>query len=88
LYMASAAATQTDPLYSATNDVKFDNGTRVYCKEGWGNRHGRFYSPNTLIERLVTRYSDQFQFNVFRLRNHNALPQGVYLRLFLVCVRR
>jgi SAM-dependent methyltransferase len=88
LYMAMVDAAQTDPLYSAANDVQFDEGCVVYCKEGWGNRHGRFYSPKSLVHRLIERYDDQFEFNIFRLRNYADLSQGVYLRLFMTCVKR
>lgn len=88
LYMSTVDATQTDPLYSAATDIPFDKGCVVYCKEGWGNRHGRFYSPKSLTKRLIARHRARLRFDVFRLRNHGDLPQGIYLRLFMTCVRR
>ncbi|MEZ5363106.1 MAG: class I SAM-dependent methyltransferase [Bryobacterales bacterium] len=51
LYVFREAAAQTDPRYSVSVDVEFDEGVPLYCAEGWGNRHGRFYSPETLVER-------------------------------------
>jgi len=37
----------TDPTYSATLDIPFDREAKIYCADGWKNRHGRFYSPET-----------------------------------------
>jgi SAM-dependent methyltransferase len=88
LYMAEHEVTQTDPLCSAATDVTFDAGCVVCCKPGWGNRHGRYYSPRSLLRRLVEPNRPMLDFTVYRLRNRGELPAGIYLRLFMVCERR
>ena len=87
LYMSPIDAVQTDPLYSAASDVRFDNAAVVYCAEGWRNRHGRFYSPDSLLRRVIAPHGG-LAFTIFRLRNRADLPAGIYLRLFMTCVKR
>ncbi|HRC72577.1 MAG TPA: methyltransferase domain-containing protein [Candidatus Competibacter sp.] len=87
LYMAATESVQTDPLYSVAADVKFDEHCTVYCKEGWGNRHGRFYSVKSLIQRLINPCKE-LDFQIFRLRNYPDLPHGIYLRLFMICIKK
>lgn len=88
LYMSDHEATQTDPLCSAAADVPFDAGCVVHCKAGWGNRHGRFYSAESLLRRIVEPNRAVLDFKVLRLRNRAELPSGIYLRQAMVCTRR
>jgi hypothetical protein len=50
---------------SLTADVPFDADTVIYCAEGWGNRHGRFYSPSTFKRKIVDRFRDVLAFHFF-----------------------
>lgn len=86
LYVFPEAAVQTDPTYSIAVDVAFDRDAAVYCAEGWGNRHGRFYSPATLAERLLKNQA--FSFRVLHLTGTERIGAEVYARYALLAERR
>ena len=83
LYFYSEPACQTDPVYSVAGNVCFDEGTTIYCAENWGNRHGRFYSPQTLMDRLI-RENPELSFNVYFIKNPEIISGGVYCRYMLI----
>jgi hypothetical protein len=83
LYMFREAAVQTDPTYSAVLDIPFDSGVPIYCAEGWKNRHGRWYSAETLRSRIVNQCS-QMKFAVYRLHNTEGIHRSIYARFCLV----
>ena len=86
LYVFPEAAVQTDPTYSIAVDVAFDRDAVVYCAKDWGNRHGRFYSPKTLAERLLKNQA--FSFRVLHLTGTERIGPDVYARYALVAERR
>jgi hypothetical protein len=86
LYLYIKASCQTDPQFSIPGNVTFDDEIDIYCAKDWGNRHGRFYSVNTLIERLV-KPNKMMRFEIYLLKNPEAVDQSVYCRFFLVGVR-
>jgi SAM-dependent methyltransferase len=88
LYMNSEAAVQTDPVYSAQADVPFDEGVAIQCQKDWRNRHGRFYSPESLDSRLLAALRESFDVVVKRIENHEAIEGHVYLRFALFCRRK
>lgn len=59
-YIFTEPVTQTDPTVSVPAKVLFDKGTTLYCAEGWGNRHGRFYSPQSFLERIINPLKNKF----------------------------
>jgi SAM-dependent methyltransferase len=71
LYLWVEPAALTDPSISATTDVRFDPEATVYCAKGWNNRHGRFYSAETLKRRILSQAG--FRFTVFRLTGYEPL---------------
>jgi SAM-dependent methyltransferase len=88
LYLYPELAAQTDPRYSATCDVPFDAGATVFCADGWGNRHGRFYDAAALQTRLLAPFRDIFDFTLFRLHNTAAISPAIYARWALLAERR
>lgn len=86
LYLFTEAAIQTDPRYSAACDVPFDSEAAIFCAKDWGNRHGRFYSADSLARRILAPFSGVFRFTVYRIANPEVLP-GVYARWILLAVR-
>ena len=82
--MSAHPAVQTDPVYSASADVNFDPDATVYCARGWGNRHGRFYSPSTLLSRIMLRTQEAFRFTVRRLTNTASISPSLYAKFALV----
>jgi SAM-dependent methyltransferase len=87
LYMFPEPVTQTDPVYSAQADVPFDAGT-IYCAKDWRNRHGRFYSPETLRERVLGPLQAVFDCTVKVITNWQQISDHTYLRFALFCRRR
>jgi SAM-dependent methyltransferase len=87
LYMSARHANQTDPEVSAGSDVRFDAGARLYLARGWRNRFGRFYSAESLVDRVVTPSLGAFQFEVVHLANASAVDPGIYARLALLATR-
>lgn len=83
LYIFREHAIQTDPTYSACLEIPFDQDATIYCAMGWCNRHGRFYSPETLRSRVITS-CPQMRFVIYRISNAEALDASIYARFVLV----
>ena len=83
LYLYHEHACQTDPKYSIPGDVHFDNDAVIYCANGWGNRHGRFYSPKSLVERLINP-NKKIKFQVLILENMEEINPSIYCKFILV----
>jgi hypothetical protein len=79
-YLFNQEATQTDPLVSVPAKVKFDDNSAIYCAEGWGNRHGRFYSPQSFLERIVNPMKGKLDFKLYYLENAADVHKSVYAR--------
>jgi len=88
LYMFTKPANQTDPTVSVPAGVEFDRDVAVYCAKGWVNRFARFYSVESLIERLLDPSAAAFTFTVFKIMNADVLDRNIYARWALVGVRR
>lgn len=86
-YVFTEAATQTDPTVSVSSNVVFDRGTTIYCAEGWGNKHGRFYSPKSLIERIIMPFEGKFKFDFYYLKNVAEVDPSVYARFAFTATR-
>lgn len=86
-YIYEEAATQTDPTVSVPAGVVFDKDTIIYCAEGWANRHGRFYSPNSFFERIIKPLENKFKFNFYYLKNASNLDSSVYARFAFTATR-
>ncbi|OBZ34279.1 class I SAM-dependent methyltransferase [Methanohalophilus sp. DAL1] len=86
LYLYSKESCQTDPTYSVPENVKFDEDVEIYCAENWGNRHGRFYSPKSLFQRLIEP-NKNMNFKVYLLDNPEQIDKSIYCRFILVGVK-
>jgi hypothetical protein len=87
-YVNTQRVTQTDPVVSVAVNVPFDAGVPVHCAEGWGNRHGRFYTPRSFTTRIVEPLRAEFQFDYFCLSNAAEIDPAVYARFAFVATRR
>ncbi len=87
-YLYHEPAVQTDPTYSAVHAVPFDPDARIFAAQGWGNRHGRFYSPRSFLERVAEPVADAFTFEYFWIGNAAEVDPSVYVRFALVATRR
>ncbi|MEG3969465.1 methyltransferase domain-containing protein [Microcoleus sp. T2B6] len=86
-YIYTEAATQTDPQVSLASRVSFDEGTTIYCAQGWGNRHARFYSPRSFKERIMNSVKDRFKFDFYYLKNAPQVDVSVYARFAFTATR-
>lgn len=84
LYLHKKEFCVTDPKFSAHGKVLFDPGTAIHCVEGWNNRHGRFYSPQTLAERLINPNRNRLNFTLYTIENFKDIHNSVYCRFALV----
>jgi SAM-dependent methyltransferase len=87
LYLFVEAVTQTDPAVSVPSKVLFDQGNTIYCAEGWGNRHGRFYSPQSFVKRVLNPAKDSFRFDLYHLKNTTEIDQSIYARFACLATR-
>lgn len=83
LYLYCKESCQTDPQYSVPGNVTFDADADIYCAKDWGNRHGRFYSVKTLIERLI-KPNKKMQFEIYLIKNYEMIDHSIYCRFCLV----
>lgn len=83
LYMYTKYCCVTDPRYSIPGDVIFEEDVEIYCVESFNNRHGRFYSPEKLYERLIKPYNN-INFKVYILENLHDIESSLYCRFILV----
>ncbi|MGI0490374.1 class I SAM-dependent methyltransferase [Alkalinema pantanalense CENA528] len=86
-YIYREAAAQTDPTISVPAAVQFDADATLYCAQGWNNRHGRFYSPQSFLERILNPVSDRFKFDFYYLQNPTEVDASVYVRFAFVATR-
>ncbi|HEY3297106.1 MAG TPA: class I SAM-dependent methyltransferase [Armatimonadota bacterium] len=87
-YLFERAAVQTDPTISVPAGVKFDQDAAVYCAPGWGNRHGRFYSPKSFSERILREVGDSFTFNFYHITSAKDVHESVYAVFAFTATRR
>jgi ubiquinone/menaquinone biosynthesis C-methylase UbiE len=86
-YLFVEPVTQTDPTVSIASNVSFDIGTTIYCAEGWGNRHGRFYSPGSFVQRVADAVKETFRFDYFYLKNASDVDASIYARFAFLATR-
>jgi len=86
LYIYTESCCQTDPRYSIPGNVSFDDDAIIYCAKGWGNRHGRFYSPQSLFKRLIEP-NKKLEFVVYVIENLEEIDPSVYCKFILVGTR-
>jgi hypothetical protein len=60
----------------------------IYCAKGWGNRFGRFYSPESFVRRILSTTSRFFNFELFRIMNADTVHHDIYARFALVATTK
>jgi len=86
-YLYLEPAIQTDPTVSVSAGVSFDDVATVYCAEGWGNRHGRFYSIESVIERIMKPAAGAFHCTFYHLTNAAEVDASIYARFAFTAAR-
>lgn len=86
-YLHHEEGTQTDPTLSVPAGVAFDDTAVVYCAEGWNNRHGRFYTPQSFMLRIGAPMEGKFDFAFHRVTNAPEIDPSTYVRYAFVATR-
>jgi hypothetical protein len=84
LYVHKAPFCITDPRYSIPSNVNFDDNINIHCVKNWGNRHGRFYSPETLFRRIIKPYNNKMSFKAYYIENIKEVHESIYCRFALL----
>ncbi len=83
LYLFEDYAIQTDPAVALSAEVVFEDEAVVYCAEGWGNRHGRFYDPEHFRSRLGASLGE-LRMEIFRIMNFQEVHESCYVRFAML----
>lgn len=77
LYLAEQYSIQTDPIVSVPAQVEFEADAIIHAASGWNNRHGRFYDPEHLVDRIAQNLNG-LQLKLFRLKNVRQVDPTCY----------
>lgn len=83
LYFAEPYSVMTDPAIAVAQRVPFERDALVCCVSGWGNRYGRMYDADHLVDRVLSR-TRQLCPTVYRLRGGEKVDPSCYARMALV----
>ncbi len=86
LYLWHEYGVLTDPAVALAEGVEFNPDAVVYCKPGWGNRHGRLYDAAHLDSR-IRRHLDGLQMTLYRVVNATDVHESCYLQFALTIAR-
>jgi hypothetical protein len=87
MYLSDQYAVQIDPVVALREGVAFEEGIVLACAPGWGNRHGRFYDPERLFERIGRRSGD-LRMTVYQVRNATDVDPSCYVRFAALLHKR
>lgn len=80
LYLSSRHAIQTDLATLRPDEMRhFDDDAVLYCAKGWGNRHGRFYSPASFQRRILENLRG-LNLKIFFVENLADIDRSCYVR--------
>jgi ubiquinone/menaquinone biosynthesis C-methylase UbiE len=88
LYLHNNPFYVTDPTFSVPGNVNFSENLNIHCIKNWGNRQGRFYSPQTLHNRLIEKNSNNIEFKVIYIKNFNKIDPSIYCRFALLGTKK
>jgi SAM-dependent methyltransferase len=86
LYLSDRYGVLTDPAVAVAEQVPFEPDALVYCRPGWGNRHGRLYDAAHLESR-IRRNLDGMQLKLYRIVNAREIDPSCYLQFAAVISR-
>jgi SAM-dependent methyltransferase len=86
LYLFEEYAIQADPEVAVAAGVSFEDDATVYCARGWGNRHGRFYDPAHLTNRVLSN-ARGMRVQVFQIINAALVDPSCYVRFAMLITK-
>lgn len=78
LYLFDKYAIQTAPSISVPQKVQFEEDAIICCDENWKNRHGRFYDPAHLFER-VHKHLKGLTMTIYKITNAKEVDPNCYV---------
>ena len=79
LYLFNKYSIQTDPRRWPRDGISFDDDAVLYCAEGWGERHGRFYDVPHLKSRVINNLKG-LQLTVYYILNEKEVAPSCYIK--------
>jgi hypothetical protein len=79
LYLFTEYAIQTDPAIAAKDSLTFDNDAVLYCAQGWGERHARFYDVPHLVSRIRNNLGE-LKLTIFAVENAKEIDASCYVK--------
>ena len=79
LYLFKTYAIQTDPAVLPKNGIAFEKDAVLYCKKGWGNRHGRFYDIPHFITRIRSNQND-LKLTIYVVQDEKEVDPSCYVK--------
>lgn len=82
LYLFNKYAIQTDTAAwpdKNLENIELDPYATIYCAEGWGARHGRFYNVPHLIKRIKNNLNEM-DFTIYVIKNQNVIDPSCYVK--------
>lgn len=86
IYLYDTYAILTDPAVAAAQHVSFEDDALVFCKPGWGNRHGRFYDVAHLVQRVASQLNDM-RLVIYRITNAKEVDPSCYIQFAAVITK-
>jgi SAM-dependent methyltransferase len=86
LYLFDKYVILTDPKVSIPIGVQFEEDAIVFCRAGWGNRHGRFYDPAHLAQRVRANLSGM-GLTIYRVTNAREIHETCYMEFVALITR-
>lgn len=88
LYVAEVPRVYFDPTAVTTSDLAtFDADAELTPLRGYGQRHGRFYSPRSLAARVIDHLPNGIVATVVRFTDLDVLDSDLYLHFALALHR-
>ena len=88
LYVASSPRIYFDPTrVSASTLASYDREAQLCATFNYGETHGRYYSPESLWDRVLSRVPAGLQATLLSFRDQRAVDPSVYVRFGLILHR-
>jgi hypothetical protein len=78
LYVVEDYMVYTDPIIAQGEHVVFDSGALICAIPGWSLRHGRMYSPEQFVQRVVKNLGN-LQLTVYEVTNNHEIAPDTYV---------
>ena len=82
LYLFDTYGILTDPAVLPKGGIFFDPDAVLFCRKGWGERHGRFYDVPHLVSRVIKE--TDLKFTIYVVQNEDEVDPTCYVKFIAV----